>query len=292
MATMMAAKPSAPHQQGKMKRPPPPAVQTNGINNSQTSPSPKTASKRLPSAGFKAPPTPTVNGVNGNANGVMPRLSNRRRESQRPGEMQGRNRSGKDGQPRVAKKRSEPYVKDQAYILKKYQGAAPSLIIHLHKTLFRFDQQDGSFSYNSPMRFVLEHLRSQTVPHDMVDDLNRSGIKFYEGCLIVQVKDHRNAKGDGNSSSSDPEATDTNKPFSIHNYSQWVTPSPYVPFPEQKTSPNSTPVKNQQEKIGQPAVPSNGKQKEKDPEPEDFHRRPISHAPFYARGGHHTVGYT
>ena len=269
MATVMAAKPSAPHQQGKMKRPPPPAVQTNGIQPSQTSPSPSTASKRLPSASFKAPPTPTVNGVNGNVNGVQPRLSNRRRDGQRSGETQGRTRTGRDGHSRLPKNRSEPYVKDQAYILKKYKGVAPSLTIHLHPTLFRFDQQDGSFSYKSPMKFVLDHLRTQTVPHDMIEELNQSGVKFYEGCLIVQVKDHRNAKGEGSSSSSDAEAKDNNKPFSIHNYSNFVTPSPYVPYPEKNASPTGTPEKSQQ-KDGQTAGPTNGKQKATEPEPKTY----------------------
>ena len=269
MATVMAAKPSAPHQQGKMKRPPPPAVQTNGIQPSQTSPSPSTASKRLPSASFKAPPTPTVNGVNGNVNGVQPRLSNRRKDGQRPGESQGRNRTGKDGQPRPPKNRSEPYVKDQAYILKKYKGAAPSLTIHLHPTLFRFDQQDGSFSYNSPMKFVLEHLRDQTVPHDMIEELNQAGVRFYEGCLIVQVRDHRNIKSDSSSSSSETETKDANKPFSIHNYSNFITPSPYVPYPEKNSSSTGTPEKHQQ-KDGQTAELSNGKQKATEPEPKTF----------------------
>ena len=269
MATAMAAKPSAPHQQGKMKRPPPPAVQTNGIQPSQTSPSPSTASKRLPSASFKAPPTPTVNGVNGNVNGVQPRLSNRRKDGQRPGETQGRTRTGKDGQPRPPKNRSEPYIKDQAHILKKYKGVAPSLTIHLHPTLFRFDQQDGSFSYNSPMRFVLEHLRDQTVPHDMIEELNQAGVKFYEGCLIVQVKDHRNAKGEGSASTSETDAKDANKPFSIHNYSNFVTPSPYVPYPEKNASPNGTPEKHQP-KDGQSVELTNGKQKATEPEPKTY----------------------
>ena len=267
MATVMAAKPPAPHQQGKMKRPPPPAVQTNGIQPSQTSPSPSTASKRLPSASFKAPPTPTVNGVNGNVNGVQPRLSNRRKDGQRPGEGQGRSRTGKDGHLRPPKNRSEPYVKDQAYILKKYKGASPSLTIHLHPTLFRFDQQDGSFSYNSPMKFILEHLRYQTIPHDMTEELNQAGVKFYEGCLIVQVKDHRSAAREGSLSASETEAKDSYKPFSIHNYSNFVTPSAYVPYPEKNASPSGTPEKP---KDGATAEAVNGKQKAGEVEPKVF----------------------
>ena len=53
-------------------------------------------------------------------------------------------------------------------------------------------------------------------------------------CLIVQVKDHRSDKSRDPSSTSDN--TESNVPFSIHNYQQWVTPSPYVPYPDHKSS--------------------------------------------------------
>ncbi len=172
-----------------------------------------------------------TNGVNGNVNGMAARLSNRRRDPQKPGDVRP-NRSGKgiDGQ-RVPKMVPAPYVKTQPHILKKYRSKQPSLIIHLHPTHFRFDQQDGSFSYSSPMKFILEHLKSQTVPHDMIEELQTAGVRFYEGCLIVQVQDHRNTSGSSSSSTSvDSTKTDTNVPFSIHNYNQYLTPSPYVPF--------------------------------------------------------------
>ena len=82
---------------------------------------------------------------------------------------------------------NEATVKTPGYILKKYRGQQPSLIIHLHPTNFRFDQQDGSFPYNSPMKVVLEHLKAQTVPHDMVDELTNAGVKFYESLWAVPV---------------------------------------------------------------------------------------------------------
>lgn len=72
-------------------------------------------------------------------------------------------------------------VKTQAYMMKKYRNKPPSLIIHLNATNFRFDQQDGSFPYTHDMKLVLEHLKSQTVPHDMIEELNANGVKFYEG---------------------------------------------------------------------------------------------------------------
>jgi len=232
MATAVAPKPSAPHQT-KMKRPPLPTVQTNGVHSSQSSRSPSVSSKRPP--GFKQPPTPTVNGINGDANGLGPRLSNRRKDSQKPGDIQGRpsrtGRGGADGERRPAKRMTEPYVKTQDYVLKRHRNKPPSLIIHLHPTHFRFDTQDGSFSYNSPMKFILEHLKAQTIPHDMMEDLTAAGTRFYEGCLIVQIQDHRTNSGESSISANSTE-DDSYVPFSIHNYNEHITPSPYVPYPK------------------------------------------------------------
>ncbi|KAI4237450.1 MAG: hypothetical protein LQ352_007940 [Teloschistes flavicans] len=201
MATVVASKPPPPHQ--KMKRPPPPAVQTNGngAKSSQSSPSPSLGSKRPPSA-FNHPPTAASSATGTAVNGITTgptaaRLSNRRRDSQKPGDAQVRsNKAGKiisgDNVLDRRKKMAEPYgegphtleVKTASYILKKFKNKPLSLIIHLHAGHFRFDQQDGSFSYKSPMRFILEHLKSQTVPHDMIEELNAAGVKFYEGVII------------------------------------------------------------------------------------------------------------
>ncbi|KAL8739444.1 MAG: hypothetical protein Q9190_007753 [Brigantiaea leucoxantha] len=174
-----------------MKRPPTPAVQTNanGIKSSQSSPSPSLTSKRPPLALKHPPSATTANGVSGSAIGAGSRLSNRRRESQKPGDIQTRtsrpNKSTAENIQDRRKKMAEPFVsppvKTPAFILKKFRKAVPSLVIHLHPTHFRFDQQDGSFSYNSPMKIILEHLKLQTVPHDMVEELLLAGVKFYDG---------------------------------------------------------------------------------------------------------------
>lgn len=34
------------------------------------------------------------------------------------------------------------------------------------------------------MKVIIEHIRSQTVPHDMLEELLRAGVKFYEGKRI------------------------------------------------------------------------------------------------------------
>ena len=84
------------------------------------------------------------------------------------------------------------------------------------------------------MKSVLEHVKNQTIPHEILEDLHAGGVKFYESCLIVQIKDHRSINGPGKPTSSDADSSDFNKPFSIHNYSKFVTPSSYVDYPEQK----------------------------------------------------------
>lgn len=72
-------------------------------------------------------------------------------------------------------------VKTTPYILNKYSKHPPSLIVHLHPTHFRFEQQDGSFPYNSEMKVIIEHIRAGTVPHDLIEELLRAGVRFYEG---------------------------------------------------------------------------------------------------------------
>lgn len=151
-----------------------------------------------------------------------------------------------DGAPgaerRTTLKDPEPYVPSETHILKKYRGNPPSLVIHLHATHFRFDQQDGSFSYQSEMRVFIEHLQKKTIPHDMLEEFRKSGVKFYDGWLIVKVVDHKSvAKA---AATTGAEAED-DKPFSIHNYNTFITPSPYVPYPQQQST-NKSPVMKQE----------------------------------------------
>ena len=143
-------------------------------------------------------------------------MGNRRRESQKPGDISVRisrnnNRAqgdGMHGERRTTRRIPEPFgvsqavttkctvmllligltVKTTQHMLKKYSKVLPSFILHLHPTHFRFDQQDGSFSYNSPVKILLEHIKSQTIPHDMLDELKQAGIKFYESQFICVVK--------------------------------------------------------------------------------------------------------
>lgn len=117
MATAFANKPAPPHQ--KMKRPPPPTVQTNmnGTKSSHSPPSPPLSFKGPPSASIHPPPTANLagaNGINGNVGGVAARFNNKRRDSQKPSDIQVRlGRSSKGGMGDNVldrrKKLAEPY---------------------------------------------------------------------------------------------------------------------------------------------------------------------------------------
>ncbi|RMZ76104.1 hypothetical protein DV737_g4981, partial [Chaetothyriales sp. CBS 132003] len=207
-------KPAAPAP-AKMKKPSVPLVQTNGNTVkaaaasaaaagagplSSPSPSAAAAAKRFPG---QAPPTPVSASAvtrTGTADGVAAK--------------------------KTMKEFPEPYVVKQSHILKKYRKCPPSLKVHLHPTHFRFDQQDGSFSYHSEMRIFIEHLHKGTVPHDMVEELRKADVPFYDGWLIVRVVDHRSASAAAHSANG---ANDGDKAFSIHNYTPYLTPSPGTP---------------------------------------------------------------
>jgi transcription factor SPT20 len=88
------------------------------------------------------------------------------------------------------------------------------------------------------MRILIEHLKLRTIPHDLMDFFSVSNVPFYEGCMIVQVYDHKSAAPlkDSNTTKSGPGKT---VPFSVHNYNQHLTPSPYVPYPAESLQAGS-----------------------------------------------------
>ena len=147
-----------------------------------------------------------INGVSGGINGTGPRASNRRRDSQKPGDILGRasraSRSGQSEGQKSARREPEPYgkqnrkgievrsdsnasaVKTDIDVLKKFRGKAPSFAIHLYPTNFRIEKSDSkseSFAYNSPFKVLLQHIKKRTVPHELMEFLLAGGVKFYDG---------------------------------------------------------------------------------------------------------------
>ncbi|CAG8425739.1 unnamed protein product [Penicillium salamii] len=245
MATAIS-KPT-PHTQ-KMKRPPPPFGQAavNGVKGHHLSSSPTSAAKRPPTSSTINAGSHLTNGAghmpNSTAKGPLNRTRNQAQRTIDQSSRSGRpvtRTAVSDNAHRVGKKAPEPYVKTTSYILKKYAKCPPSLTVHLHPTHFRFEQQDGSFPYNSEMKVIIEHIRAGTVPHDLIEELLRGGVPFYEDCLIVRVVDHKSASAQARKTST-TSSNENNTPFSLHNYNEHVTPSPYVPYPKQTQFTSAT----------------------------------------------------
>ncbi|KAF7955082.1 uncharacterized protein EAE97_000341 [Botrytis byssoidea] len=213
----------------KVKRPM--SIQTNGINSSTSSPSPSMSAGRLPSGSKNSQNSAATNGA-GNSSGA--RSANRNRSGHTLGRGMKNNsagiRSGSVAEEFVIQQvaQSQPYVKTEHYILHKYRKSPPSLIIHLYATHFRFDQQQNSFSYTSPMRVLLDHLRQKTIPHELVDYFILNEVAFYEGCMIVQILDHKSVAPQ--QPSSQPKEG-SKEGVSIHTLSSYITPSPYASYP-------------------------------------------------------------
>ncbi|RKF81622.1 putative transcription factor spt20 [Golovinomyces cichoracearum] len=226
----------------KLKRLVTTGIQTNGIQNSTPS-SPLISGSRLPSSA-KSTLNSAGNNVTGN-NSPPIRSADHWRDAPYQHLSRAQGNSGAElrsvcsmgDSAMLMINERQPYIKSDEYILKKYRNNSPSLIIHLHPTHFRFDNQEGHFPYQSPMRIMIEHLRQRTIPHDLVEYFG--DIPYYEECLIVQIHDHKSI-----ASSQPPERDKSPKPkqvlFSILNHSPYCTPSPYAPQETQKTPKNKS----------------------------------------------------
>ncbi|KAK3680753.1 Transcription factor spt20, partial [Vermiconidia calcicola] len=176
---------------------------------------------------------------------ARPAQALRRRDAPRPTVAKRTNMDGMAGPaPKKRKVLEEPYVWADTYILQKHKGKAPSLTIHLHPTHFKFEGQDGSFTYDSEMKFLLGHLQRSTVPHQMMQELLENNVPFYDGRLIVEIHNHKTKAGKDRNRQDSAEGDDTVK-FSMHNYNQHVTPSPLVPFPKKAAGVDGTPEKKE-----------------------------------------------
>ncbi|KAH7153084.1 Spt20 family-domain-containing protein [Dactylonectria macrodidyma] len=219
----------------KIKRPIPPGIQTNGaITSAKNSPSPLMSAKKPPLSAKQPPHSASERAIT--ASTVRPVNRARRETSSQVLGRNSRNSAGLRSASLAADMSShdrepQPYIVTDSYILRKFAGRPPSLIVHMHATHFRFDKQDGMFPYKSPMRLFLDHVRSRTVPHDLLEHFTEGGVPFYDGCLIVQVHDHKSVAE--KKDTRPVKTTSTVVASSIHNYNQYLTPSPYVPFPKE-----------------------------------------------------------
>ncbi|CCH43595.1 hypothetical protein BN7_3148 [Wickerhamomyces ciferrii] len=91
-------------------------------------------------------------------------------------------------------RRNYKFAETTQDLLKKYENAEPSLEFHIHENHYRFGNQDGNISKNSQLvKDFLEYVAREEIPHAIVEVLRDAGIRFYEGCIILRIYDHRNS---------------------------------------------------------------------------------------------------
>lgn len=69
--------------------------------------------------------------------------------------------------------------------------ATASLVLHLYESYCRFEHQNGTFLYDSPILTLLHNIRDARLPLELIDLLDAAEVTYYEGCLVVEVHDHR-----------------------------------------------------------------------------------------------------
>ncbi|KAI9313201.1 Spt20 family-domain-containing protein [Dichotomocladium elegans] len=84
-----------------------------------------------------------------------------------------------------------PTRRDEKDLIERYADQPPSLVLHLYPTYFRFEHEDGFFSYKSQFKDFLACIKEKRLPPDLMDVFDEAMCRFYEGCLIVEIHDHR-----------------------------------------------------------------------------------------------------
>lgn len=69
--------------------------------------------------------------------------------------------------------------------------AKPSLTLHLYPNHARFEHQNGVFKYDSPILPLLDSIRHARLPVALLDLLDATEVQYIDGCLIVEIRDHR-----------------------------------------------------------------------------------------------------
>jgi transcription factor SPT20 len=139
-------------------------------------------------------------------------------------------------------------VYTQQDILARHKGKPPSLRIYLHPKHFRINDSQETLSYQSPMKELLQAIRNKEVPHNMLEEFYEFEMPWYDNCLIVQLHDYRMAgvkpKDDTNSTGEAGTSA-----FSIHNYNNFITPSPFAPSPASKPESKPAPANLQSKDV-------------------------------------------
>ena len=97
-------------------------------------------------------------------------------------------------------------------ILRRYSRQPASLSFHIYETHYRFNntQDSNIIPKESPMvKSFMKHLICEEIPPEMMELLRDLSIRFYDGCIIVQVYDYRAKKSDPAAAPEEMKPADT-----------------------------------------------------------------------------------
>jgi transcription factor SPT20 len=126
-------------------------------------------------------------------------------------------RLAQDVQARRAKLQHYQFTTTTAGLLKKYAQYPASLSFHIYENHYRFNNLQESSIIPKQLAMIksfLRHVAREEIPSEMSELLKDCLIRSYDGCLILQVYDHRNmiAAPDKPKDQSDVPAAATAKP--------------------------------------------------------------------------------
>ncbi|EJD48180.1 hypothetical protein AURDEDRAFT_183535 [Auricularia subglabra TFB-10046 SS5] len=90
-------------------------------------------------------------------------------------------------------------------LLEKHKGDEPSFSVHFYEAHWSINNSATSqFLYGSAISSILDDIRACRIPTDFLDLFDKSGVQFFEGCLIVALHDHRiRVKANGSNAAAD-----------------------------------------------------------------------------------------
>ncbi|KAG8927964.1 Transcription factor spt20 [Tulasnella sp. 418] len=79
-------------------------------------------------------------------------------------------------------------------ILSHHADSPPSFTIHFYQEHWLINNSRPNL-YHTPISFLLDDIRERRIPTDWLQLLDQHGVTFYEGCLIIELVDHRVPSG-------------------------------------------------------------------------------------------------
>ncbi|KAJ3995045.1 Spt20 family-domain-containing protein [Lentinula boryana] len=78
-------------------------------------------------------------------------------------------------------------------LLERYKAELPSFTIHLHPDAWTLNS-GSRCRYDNQYVGFLDEVRAHRIPADFVEIFHESGVRYFEGCLIVDLVDYRPQK--------------------------------------------------------------------------------------------------